>query len=91
MTAKKSLQKFTETENRVIKLFEQKKIVPEDYKDFDKNEKKQFDVELQKRMNTLQGSEKERFLEQVDAIMTEIQKTNFGSRTILILCGLFQY
>lgn len=58
MTAKKSLQKFTETENRVIKLFEQKKIVPEDYKDFDKNEKKQFDVELQKRMNTLQGSEK---------------------------------
>lgn len=70
MTAKKSLQKFTETENRVIKLFEQKKIVPEDYKDFDKNEKKQFDVELQKRMNTLQGSEKERFLEQVDAIMT---------------------
>ena len=70
MTAKKSLQKFTETENRVTKLFELKKITAEDYKDFNKDELKQFDVELQERMNTLQGSEKERFLEQVDAIMT---------------------
>ena len=70
MTAKKSLQKFTETEDRVTKLFELKKITADDYKDFDDDEMMHFNQEMQNKMGVLQGIEKEAFLEQVDGILT---------------------
>jgi hypothetical protein len=70
MTTKKSLQKFTEKEDRVKKLFELKKITADDYKDFNDDEMMHFNKEMQNKMSVLQGEEKEAFLEQVDGILT---------------------
>ncbi|MEG2078529.1 HTH domain-containing protein [Chryseobacterium sp.] len=70
MATDKSVQKFTETQNKINRLMELDKVTPNDYKDFTKDELKQLDFEIQDRMNNLQGEEKENFLVKIDAMLS---------------------
>ncbi|WP_028123715.1 HTH domain-containing protein [Epilithonimonas tenax] len=70
MATDKSVQKFTETQNKINRLMELDKVTPNDYKDFTKDELKQLDFEIQDRMNNVQGEEKENFLVKIDAMLS---------------------
>ncbi len=65
-----SLQKFTQSESRVAKLFQQKKITIEDCEDFNKDDFEELNAELQNRFNTLEGLELDAFIQQIDEINT---------------------
>ena len=74
MTAKKSLQKFTETENKINRLLELDKVTPNDYKDFTKDELIDFSNEVTKRLNESKGIEKDKLLDKLDTVIVQETK-----------------
>lgn len=70
MTAQKGLHKFTHSQNRIAKLFLQKKITIEDCEGFSNDDYDELNTEIQKRFNTLQGVELDAFIQQIDEINT---------------------
>lgn len=70
MTAQKGLQKFTQSESRVSKLFLQKKITIEDCEGFTTDDFDELNTEIQKKFNTLQGIELDAFIQQINEINT---------------------
>lgn len=68
MKAKKSLQKFTETETKINTILALEQITPKDLEPLNKAEISRLSEILNERFNKLKGTEKDMFYKKVEAI-----------------------
>ena len=76
MKTKKTLQKFTDIDKKIKKLFELKQITYEDYKDFSKEDIERFQEITTERFNALKGKELDNLVYQLEPITPTDMKNN---------------
>jgi hypothetical protein len=74
MKPKKSLQKFTETENKINKILSLEQITPKDIEQLSKAENTRFFEILTEKFNKLTGVEKDRFYKKIELITSSTTK-----------------
>lgn len=82
----KSLQKFTESENKINKVLALEKVTQKDIEGFTPEEKDQFNQALGKKMNGLQGVAYGNFYDQFEDVLlagTKNQLWEFNHHTIM--------
>jgi len=72
--AKKSLQKFADSEAKINNILKLEQITPADLKQLSEAERTRFTEILTERANRLKGTERDKFYEQTDLITTDCIK-----------------
>jgi hypothetical protein len=89
MSAKKSLQKFTETEVKINNILSLKQITYSDLEILSDAERELFNAKTNKRFNELKGDERDRFLKKLEPITTEVVKNELWERNhVGITCAI---
>jgi hypothetical protein len=80
MSAKKSLQKFTETEVKINNILSLKQVTFSDLEILSDEEREIFAEKTNKKFNELKGDERDRFLKKLEPITTETIKNQLWER-----------
>ena len=89
MSAKKSLQKFTETEVKINNLLSLKQITENDLEPLSEAEKDLLMVKINERYNELKGTERDNFLRKIEPITKEITKNQLWENNhVEITCAI---
>ena len=89
MSAKKSLQKFTETEVKINNLLSLKQITEKDLEPLSEAEKDLLMVKINERYNELKGTERDNFLKKIEPITNEITKNQLWENNhVEITCAI---
>jgi hypothetical protein len=71
MKAKKDLQKFTKTEEKINYLLKLKQVLPEDLEILNEQERYEFNETLSKKFNQLSGIDRDIFLKKIDPVTND--------------------
>jgi hypothetical protein len=71
MKAKKDLQKFTKTEEKINHLLKLKQVLPEDLETLSEQERYEFNETLSKKFYQLSGTERDAFLRKIDPVTND--------------------
>jgi DNA-binding phage protein len=89
MSAKKSLQKFTETEVKINNLLSLKQITENELEPLSEAEKDLLMVKINERYNELKGTERDNFLRKIEPITNEITKNQLWENNhVEITCAI---
>jgi len=89
MSAKKSLQKLTETEVKINSILSLKQITNSDLEPLSEAEKDLLMGKITKRFNELKGSEQDSFYRKIEPITSEVTKNQLWERNhVEITCAI---
>lgn len=74
MNAKKSLQKFTETDTKINKVLSLEQITPSDLEPLSKAENTRLEEIITERFNKLKGTELDKFYKKIEPIISDTTK-----------------
>ncbi|HUS86208.1 MAG TPA: hypothetical protein VMW76_03125 [Bacteroidales bacterium] len=70
----KGLQKFTETENKIVKILALEQITPSDLESLSNPEKDRLNAVLTEKFKELKGTGRDKFLKKIEPVITDITK-----------------
>ena len=89
MSAKKSLQKLTETEVKINNIHSLKQITYSDLDTLSDAERELFIAKTNKKFNELKGDERDKLLKKLEPITTELVKNQLWERNhVEITCAI---